>query len=492
MGSDQKRAFLAVALSGLVLVLWQMYFVPQPVPVSKTESVQQPVAKDKSGLAGIRPVEGAPSDESSRMINPENVLSEHKLSVAGHTFIFRNDLSIRNILNDKAVFDFQSIAGEIDPFHIELMTTGGSEKLFFTFTESSDPRLLTGVNQTYGVTFNAVINDEGKLNFNLNSERPYRYRFLFHSKEESLENSQVRQFVLYTNEVLRESVGDSNSGDGMIKWFGVDFNFHLFAFVFTDKTRATFDISEAGDLKVEMLDPVANFSGDLIFTKKNYDMLSDLGNNLHLSVDFGFFGILAVPILRGLEFFYRYFPNYGVAIILLTLLIRLITFPLQYKSFKSMKKMQVIQPELAKLREKYKEDPQRMQKETMELFKRAGANPLGGCLPLIAQMPIFFAFYQVLYNAVELVGSPFIFWLTDLSIKDPYYVLPVLMGLSLVLQMKLNPTPTTDPMQKKIMMFMPIVFSFIMKDLPSGLNLYILVSTLFGIVQQMFVYKVTD
>ncbi len=494
MGSDQKRAFLAVALSGLVLVLWQMYFVPQPVPVSKTESAAQTktINKDESGFAAIPAVEDTSSSDSSKIINPEALLTEHTLSDAGHRFIFRNDLSIRNILNHKAVFDFQSIAGEIDPFHIELMTTSGSEKLFFTFAESADPRVLNGFNQTYGVTFNAVLNEEGKLNFHLHSERPYRYRFLFHSKAEKLENNQIRQFVLYTNEVLREAVGDSDAGDGMIKWFGVDFNFHLFAFVFNDKTRATYDISKAGDLKVEMLDPVADFRGDLIFTKKNYDMLSDLGNNLHLSVDFGFFGILAVPILRGLEFFYRYFPNYGVAIILLTLLIRLITFPLQYKSFKSMKKMQVIQPELAKLREKYKEDPQRMQKETMELFKRAGANPLGGCLPLLAQMPIFFAFYQVLYNAVELVGSPFIFWLTDLSIKDPYYVLPVLMGLSLVLQMKLNPTPTTDPMQKKIMMFMPIVFSFIMKDLPSGLNLYILVSTLFGIVQQMFVYKVTD
>jgi len=130
-----------------------------------------------------------------------------------------------------------------------------------------------------------------------------------------------------------------------------------------------------------------------------------------------------------------------------------------------------------------------LQKETMELFKRSGANPLGGCLPLIAQMPIFFAFYQVLYNAVEFVGAPFAFWIVDLSIKDPYYVLPVLMGGSLFLQMKINPTPTTDPMQKKIMMFMPLIFLFIMKDLPAGLNLYIFVSTIFGIVQQLLVYK---
>ena len=143
--------------------------------------------------------------------------------------------------------------------------------------------------------------------------------------------------------------------------------------------------------------------------------------------------MIAVPILRGLQFFYSIFPNYGISIILLTIIIRMLTFPLQYKSFKSMKKMQEIQPDLTKLREKYKDNPQKMQQETMALFKRAGANPLGGCLPMLLQMPVFFAFYRVLYSSVELVDAPFYFWIYDLSEKDPYYVLPILMGLAMVL-----------------------------------------------------------
>ena len=169
----------------------------------------------------------------------------------------------------------------------------------------------------------------------------------------------------------------------------------------------------------------------------------------------------------------------------------MITFPLQYKSFKSMKKMQDIQPELTKLKEKFKDDPQRMQKESMELFKRAGANPLGGCLPLLLQMPFFFAFYKVLYGAVELVDAPFLFWIQDLSAKDQFYVLPVLMAGAMFLQQKLSPTTVSDPAQKKVMMFMPIIFGLIMKDLPSGLCLYIFISTIFGVLQQMFVYKRT-
>ena len=154
-----------------------------------------------------------------------------------------------------------------------------------------------------------------------------------------------------------------------------------------------------------------------------------------------------------------------------------------------MKKMSTLQPEINKLKEKYKEDPQKLQRETMELFKRSGANPLGGCLPMLLQMPVFFAFYKVLYAAVELVGQPFYFWINDLSEKDPYFVLPVILTVAMFLQQKLTPTTSTDPTQQKVMMFMPIIFGFIMKDMPSGLVLYICVSTIFQMGQQFFVNK---
>jgi YidC/Oxa1 family membrane protein insertase len=157
-----------------------------------------------------------------------------------------------------------------------------------------------------------------------------------------------------------------------------------------------------------------------------------------------------------------------------------------------MKKMQTIQPELQKIKEKYKDEPQKMQKETMDLFKKAGANPLSGCLPLILQMPFFFAIYKVLYSAVELVGAPFFGWIHDLSIQDPFYVLPILMGLAMLAQQKLTPQTTVDPTQQKIMMFMPVVFAFFMKDLPAGLVLYIFISTAVGILQQTIVYKMAD
>jgi YidC/Oxa1 family membrane protein insertase len=232
-------------------------------------------------------------------------------------------------------------------------------------------------------------------------------------------------------------------------------------------------------------------SFDLLYVKKEYNYLTAMGRDLKHAVDFGFWGFFAELILRGLQFFYSLIPNYGMAIIFLTFVVRLITFPLQYKSFVSMKKMQIIQPELTKLKEKFKDDPMRMQKESMELFKRSGANPLGGCLPMLLQLPVFFAFYKVLYSAVELVDAPFFGWLTDLSNKDPYFILPFLMTGAMFLQQKVTPTTVTDPVQKKIFMFMPLIFGFIMKDLPAGLSLYIFVSTLLGIGQQMLVFKMS-
>ena len=194
----------------------------------------------------------------------------------------------------------------------------------------------------------------------------------------------------------RVDVEDDGEGEGSSLWHGLDFDFHIIALVDDDKSLYKYKARENGTFLVRQVKPSREFKGKMVFARKNYDELNKLGDNLHLSIDFGIFGILSLPIFRGLQLFYNWIPNYGVAIILLTLLIRLLTFPLQFKSFKSMKKMQQVQPELQKLRDKYKDNPQELQKATMETFKRAGANPLGGCLPLLLQMPIFSRFIRYL------------------------------------------------------------------------------------------------
>ena len=486
MEAEQKRALLAVLLSGLVLFAWQAWFAPQ-LPSSKAPVLQKSPPIDIKDEAVRKQALEAPPEEDAQ----KEIVAIQK----GETlFQMSNFLTIENIVTENAVSRFEEIVGLKSPFSIELLTKEGPRPLIFQFSSFREGNRLSGRNAAYEIDLNIHLDEKGKLFVSLHSPHRYRYRISFFSEEKDIGNNRIREFVaLKGGDVGRHTVGDDENDSGSFQWLGLDFNYHLFIWGQTQKaTPLKYQMMESGKIVVDTLEPSNFYEGYFIFTKKNYDDLVSLGDNLHLAVDFGLFGILAVPILRGLQFFYKYVANFGISIIIVTLIIRLLTFPLQYKSFKSMKKMQQLQPEMAKLKEKYKDDPKRMQQETMELFKRAGANPLGGCFPMLLQMPIFFAFYQVLNNAVELVGAPFYFWITDLSLKDPYYVLPLLMMITMFAQTKMNPGASTDPTQKKIMYLMPLIFGFIMKDLPAGLNLYITVSILFGIVQQLFVYKATD
>lgn len=491
--SDQKRAFLAVLLSGLVLFGWQYFFTSKqipPIPPTETTATQAALPVANTATTGT-PATTTPSTLGQAAATNPITLTNHTLKNGKFSFEFNNDLSVVNLVNPNSVFDFHALTDVKNPLKIQIITDYGPMDLFFQM-EQTGPNFIVGKNANYGVTYSAHILENGKVNFSIASDKAYKLRFLFNSAEKKLDNGQVRQFAVFGKDIDHIAVNKAKEEDGTYKWFGIDYNYHLFALVLKDKTVVKYKSTESGQFYVEFVTPVKSFSGDLVFTKKNYDHLVSLGDGLHLSVDFGWFAVLAVPILRGLQFIYKFIPNYGIAIILLTILLRLITFPLQYKSFKSMKKMQTIQPELTALKEKYKDDAQKMQQETMALFKKAGANPLSGCLPLLLQMPFFFAIYRVLYSAVELVGAPFYGWIHDLSIHDPYYILPVLMAGAMFLQQKMTPQTSMDPTQQKIMLFMPIIFGFIMKSLPAGLVLYILVSTLVGLLQQILVYRSVD
>jgi YidC/Oxa1 family membrane protein insertase len=220
---------------------------------------------------------------------------------------------------------------------------------------------------------------------------------------------------------------------------------------------------------------------------KSFELLGSVDENLSQVVDYGMFGILGKPILWLLKFLQGFIGNWGLSIIALTIIVRLIVLPFNAYSYKSMKAMQRIQPEMNRIKERYKDKPAdqkiQMNQEVMALMKANKASPVGGCLPTLLQLPVFFALYQVLGQSIELYRQPFMFWIHDLSARDPFFVLPVLMGITMFVQQKITPT-TMDPQQAKILQWMPVLFSFFMLSLPSGLTLYIFVSTLFGICQQ--------
>ncbi len=225
---------------------------------------------------------------------------------------------------------------------------------------------------------------------------------------------------------------------------------------------------------------------------KDYRHLETIAPMLTDVVEYGMITFFARPVFLLLDFLHTYTHNWGWAIILLTLVVRIILYPLSYKGMVSMQKLKDLTPKMKELQEKYKSDPQKLQMHMMQLYKKHGANPLGGCLPLILQIPVFFAIYRVLYNAVELKSAGWMFWIHDLSLMDPYFILPLLMGISMYLQQALTPNTITDPTQAKIFKMLPVFFTIFLITFPAGLVLYWTVNNVFSILQQWLINQVLE
>lgn len=221
---------------------------------------------------------------------------------------------------------------------------------------------------------------------------------------------------------------------------------------------------------------------------KIQDDLAALAPALDLTVDYGFLWFLAQPIFWLLELIHDVLGNWGWSIVVLTLIIKLIFFPLSAASYKSMARMRAVSPKLQALKEQYGDDRQKMSQAMMELYKKEKINPLGGCLPILVQMPVFLALYWVLLESVEMRQAPWILWITDLSITDPYFILPIVMGLTMFIQQMLNPTPP-DPMQARVMKLLPIIFTFFFLWFPAGLVLYWVVNNILSIAQQWYITR---
>ena len=293
---------------------------------------------------------------------------------------------------------------------------------------------------------------------------------------------------------------------GQITYAG--FGDRYFLAVFLPETPASGVLSSrlsGNDATAELRFPGASqFRTRVFMGPKALEVLDAVNPNLHESINFGWFGFLSLPFLRVLKLFHDFTPNWGWDIILLTLAVRMLMLPMSIKGMRSMMKMQRLSPQMEKIRAQFKEEPERMQREMVDLYKRNHVNPLGGCAPMLIQFPIFIGLYEALLNAVELRHAPFIWWIRDLSAPDcypvswmpriPYMhchgipVLVLLMGTSTFLQQWMTPT-SPDPNQQKMMMLMPVVFTVILVNFPAGLSLYYFASNILGIIQQIFLNR---
>ncbi len=299
---------------------------------------------------------------------------------------------------------------------------------------------------------------------------------------------------------LREGLTHQNG----LKWSGIGNHYFLFAFVpETARAPALRAHLENDIYQISVSENLYLASGDterLVNTyyigPKDREYLRDAPAELVRAIHYGWFNIFSKPLIISLNYFHGLTGNYGWAILILTLIIKIVFWPLAQKSYKSMNQLKKLQPMMTKIREKYKDDRQKMNEEMMRLYKTYKVNPAGGCLPILVQIPVFIALYQGLMGAVELRHAPFIYylpftdiiWLADLSARDPYYITPVVMGATMFLQQKMAPAPG-DPLQAKIMLFLPIVFIFIFISFPSGLVLYWLTNNVLSIGQQWWVLR---
>jgi YidC/Oxa1 family membrane protein insertase len=320
------------------------------------------------------------------------------------------------------------------------------------------------------------------------------------------------------HEIKLDDIGEKNTYTGPVDWMGYGDDYFLTALIPIVKEgpwNVLIEKKEADGLtesRLTALKPSPKDAGQgvevlnlgIYFGPKDIDRLNALGHNLSKAINFGWFDPIAKPLLYFLKFLYRFLHNYGFAIIIVTILIKIAFWPLAQKSAKSMKTMQKLQPKMAKLKEKYGNDKEKMNKELMQLYKTYKVNPMGGCLPMLLQIPVFFALYKVLLQSIELRHAPFMLWINDLSAPDrlmipgvniPYLggipVLTLLMGLSMYLQQKLSPS-SLDPTQARMMQFLPVIFTCMFINFPSGLVLYWLINNVLSIAQQHYVNKFTS
>ena len=549
---EQGRLFIAIALSFLIFFLWQTLFVDkepvqqqkQPLQTDKTQP-QTPYITEKEAVPTKTPalLPSQPAavklQKSDRIVTVDAPLYQARISENGGVF---KSFVLKN---------YREKVEKDSPLK-ELVSEGiPSGNIQFGFVGNSLPGMSEAVFSSNLASNRVnVVNNPQSVSFRWKSPQGVvvEKTFLF-SPETYLikltvtikngdnrpikDNLTVALMGMLSGEKSRfgfegpsaligkkveaidpEDIKEKNEYTGDLKWIAFQERYFLSGIVPSSPTEASMKLflGQNNLVKIQYVQPLStiepqtqqSFEYALFFGPKSVNILKGIGMGLDKAVNFGWFDFIAKPCLWLMNFLYSFIPNYGVAIIILTIMMKLLLWPLGVKSYKSMSEMKKLQPIMTEIREKYKGDKKRMNEEIMGLYKTYKINPMGGCLPMIGQIPVFFALYRMLYEAIELRHAPFFGWINDLSAPDrlfhfdfsipfmePPYGVPVLtlvMGATMFLQQKMTPAPG-DPSQAKMMMLMPIFFTFIFINFSSGLVLYWLVNNVLSISQQYYITK---
>ena len=534
-----KNAFLAVVLSFLVLYGYQSYFAPpaqepNQIVYKQDETIS---SSDKAVAEEPLPNEKPVRADNTQSPNVSAITKKQAVrTVAVKTINFhgkKTNVTFSNLggggiesiaLNDyRAELDKESLPldriniSKGDPLPLSLSFSSNSLNIspetVFDITDNTTSSPGFSWTSPEGVTIKkSYILDPGSYKMKMtvsimnNSQGSLKGDLAINLYEQAILEGDMYTFIGVSTKIGEEiekktfeEIKEENFNiEGSPNWLAQEEKYFLSAIIpGEDSNKKIVAKKLSGDLVATALiypnislspGEGATFNSIFYSGPKDIYLLKDAGAGLEETINLGWFHAIAEPLLRFLKLIYSFTGNYGYAIIILTLMIKIVFFPLANKSYKSMKDMQKLQPIMAELREKYKNDKERMSREVMELYKKHRVNPLSGCLPMIVQIPVFIALYNVLMNAIELRHAPFHFWIADMSIKDPYYITPLIMGATMFLQQKLSPS-APDPTQQKVMMMMPVIFTFMFMNLPSGLVLYWIVNNVLSITQQYYIIK---
>ncbi len=499
----EKRTFLAIAISIAILLVYQYFFVKPAAPPVTGRGIVKEAAKEEAKQASATPpalIPNTEATETERDVVVDSDLYTATLSSKGGTIKsillkqYNDESGKPIVLKSEDVlppfsiganegFQFAHAPFQILGSNVKLTPELNSASIAFDYSDNG-----ISIRRTYTFHYGDYAFD---LKDEVNGLPSY---WITLGKDFGIYNKETARSVHYGPVVLKDADRLEFSAPKLkepkiikegVKWIAQEDKYFFSSLIPkgpVDEVRV-WDQNGEAQVAAEFKGGTNNYM--LYAGPKENNRLLQYHVGLEYVIDFGFFSIIARPLFWVLKLFYKVFHNYGVAIVILTTIVRIPFIQLVNKGQQSMKKLQDIQPRMAEIKEKYKNDPQRMQKEVMELYKKHKVNPMGGCLPMVLQIPVFFALYKVLLISIELRGAPFIFWIHDLSLKDPTYVLPVVMGITMVIQQKMTPS-SMEPMQQKMMMIMPVVFTFMFLSFPSGLVLYWLVNNLLSIGQQFY------
>lgn len=521
---ESKRGFLFLAfaiLSFLLYQAWQKDYAPKPVKAEVTESAS---LSSKSKIA------------EDSLITITTDLMIYKLDPVGGDLVYAETLDYNLELNKPqpkvVLLDYRNrvyqaksaLLGNGAPDNQLPRASYTSDQKSYQLEEGQDQLMVPlrwqnadGVTFIKSFTFKRgqyLIDMEYQINNQSNNDRTYNFiaEILRDQKDPGIEQKGafgMKPFlgVAYSPEdeiyekasfedLAEEPINISRQGG----W--IAFIQHYFVSSWIPQKDANVTISAKilpnQDSKIQFLQPTISvpskttqsLKASLYVGPKLLEQLEDAAPGLNKTMDLSWVWWIGIPLYKLLNFFYGFLANWGLAIIMVTVTVKTVLYPLSKKQYTSAHAMRKLQPKMQKLKERYGDDKQRMQQEMMKMYKEEGSNPFGGCLPMLLQFPIFIALYYVLFEAVELRHAPFFGWIQDLSVQDPYFVLPLLMGGSMYLMQKMQPTsPTMDPMQQKMMQYLPVFFTVFMLFFPAGLVLYWLCNNLISIAQQQYVNK---